>query len=524
MRGACAIRRVGISNSIPRTIAAAVIAVALLAIAGWSVARGHRTTTIFAVIVFAGVARLASRERGVLIGILLLAAMNGIPEIDTSHRIVNHFTVQDLAICTLILSAIAFSLLDRTPYRPTRAGRTAVAAATLLLAWCVAIVARTILDTHAPLLSAVGFARDYLYFALLLIVLPRVRLASRDIHTMLATLTAGVCIFAAAQIVTALGLGKVGSIIHVGHISVQAGVTRIYADMTDLVTAGLALSVAASLSATDRRLRRLARPVALLLIVSVVVQLTRARWIGFIAAFLLASTWFMLHRDRFAVSPVLRKRLGGLLGIAGLLVAVLLLAVPGLFSSGPFIHRVVSIFTTLENGGGTVAVRESVTKTMTHYLGGNWLAGLGFISPNTHYFLNLPNGSIEDPDLGALNAIMPMGIVGAVAIYLPVVLVLAHSLRRSSGSAAHAWLRYGGAIWIIATLISSLTLVTLFSTSGLVLTAVLLTVLTHPLVIGRRSPAAASADASLDSAATQVRPPLPIGLAAAYARTAATRP
>lgn len=523
MRGASAIRRTGISNSIPRTIAAAGVATALLGIAGWSVARGH-LAPIVALIVLAGVGRLALAERGVLIGILLLAAMNGIPELDTSHRIVNHFTAQDLAICMLILSAIAFSVLDRTPYRPTRAGRTAIAAATLLLAWCLAMVARTILTTHVPLLTAVAFARDYLYFALLLIVLPRMRLASRDIHTMLATLTAGVCTFAVAQIATALHLGRVGALIHVGHTSTQAGVTRVYADMTDLVTAGLALSVAAALSATDRRLRRIARPVALLLIVSVVVQLTRARWIGFLVAFLLVSVWFMLHRDRFSVSPVLRRRLGGLLGAAVLMVAVLLLAVPGLFSSGPFIHRVVSIFTTVENGGGTVRVREAVTRTMTHYLGGNWFAGIGFISPNTHYFLGLPNGSIEDPDLGVLNAIMPMGVIGAAAIYLPVVLVLGHSLRRSSGSARHAWLRYGGVMWIVATLISSLTLVTLFSTSGLALSAVLLTVLSHPLVIGRRSPMAASDDAGLDVASTHVGPPLPTGIAAAHARTAATRP
>lgn len=492
MRAAFAVRRAGISNSLPRTIAATAIGAALLAIAGWSVARGH-LAPIVAVIVLAGVSRLALAERGVLIGILLLAAMNGIPEIDTSHRIINHFTAQDLAICTLIVSALAFTLLDRTPYSPTRAGRTAIAAATLLLVWCLVTVARTILTEHVALLTAVAFARDYLYFALLLIVLPRVRLASRDIHTMLATLTAGVCIFAVAQIATALGVGKVGALIHVGHTSTQAGVTRVYADMTDLVTAGLALSVAASLCAADRRVRRIARPVALLLIVSVVVQLTRARWIGFIAAFLLASVWFMLHRDRFSVSPALRKRLGVLLGAVGIMVAALLLADPGLFSSGPFTHRVVSIFTTLENGGGTVRVREAVTKTMTHYLGGNWLAGLGFISPNAHYFIGLPSGSIEDPDLGVLNAVMPMGMIGAAAIYLPVVLVLGHSLRRSSGSVEHAWLRYGGVIWIVATLISSATLVTLFSTSGLALSAVLLTVLTHPLVIGRRSHAAAFA-------------------------------
>jgi hypothetical protein len=311
-------------------------------------------------------------------------------------------------------------------------------------------------------------------------------LTGRDIGALLATLTVGVCLFAVGQIATALSLGYPEGLIHVDYASHLDGLTRVYSDMTDLVIAGLALSLAASLAAPSRNVRRAARPVALLLAVSVVVQLTRARWIGIIGGFLFVSSWLMLYRDRFTISAILRKRLVFVAGAVCVVAGVTLVAAPGIFSGSPFITRVTSIFSDLGSGGGTVAARETVTRTMEHYLGGNWLEGLGFISPEVHYFAGLPSGSIEDPDLGVLNAIMPMGIVGAALIYLAPALILSRCLRRSYGESQYAWLRYGGAIWIVAMLISSITLVSLFSTSGLALVAVLLTVLIHPSVAGTR--------------------------------------
>jgi len=126
-------------------------------------------------------------------------------------------------------------------------------------------------------------------------------------------------------------------------------------------------------------------------------------------------------------------------------------------------------------------VRESVLKTMKAYLGEKWLTGLGFVPPSTHYFEGLPHGSIRDSDLGVFNAVMTMGAIGAALIYLPVVAVLSDCLRRRASQEAgeHSWLRYGGAIWIVATLVTSVTLVTLFSTSGLVLVSVATMMLMH---------------------------------------------
>jgi hypothetical protein len=493
LRCASTVRRGGISNNWLVTAAMAAGIALLLVATGWAIARGH-LSSLFTAAAVVGICTLAFTQRGAFIGVFVLAAMNGIPYINTARYISGHFTAQDLAICALLGAALAWILADSNPYQPSRAGRLLMGAATLLLLWCLFTVGRTIVTQHTSIIQAVAFARDYLYFGLLLLVLPRVRLTDRDLGFLLGALTVGVCLFATVQTATALGFGKPGQLIHVGHTLHQDGLTRIYSEMTDLVTAGLAFSLAASLVAPSRSLRRAARPIALLLTVSVVVQLTRARWIGLIAAFVLVSAWFMLYADKTAISTLLRRRMVVVAATILVLLVTVLVGFPGIFSSGPFFERITSIFSDIESGGGTVAVREAVTATMKRYLGGEWLAGLGFISPSVHYFQGLPAGSIEDPDLGVLNAIMPMGAIGAALIYLCPVVILIQAAGRSLGSSEHAWLRYGGAMWIVAMVTSSITLVTLFSASGLTLAAILLTILAHPLVAGKRAPQPASPD------------------------------
>lgn len=157
-------------------------------------------------------------------------------------------------------------------------------------------------------------------------------------------------------------------------------------------------------------------------------------------------------------------------------------------------ERLLSIVTDLQTGSGTVAVREEVTRSMVRALGGQWPYGLGFVPPSAHYFLGLPSGSIRNSDLGVLNVVMTMGAIGAFVLYLPFVLGLIQCLQRSPArwSNEYSWLRYGGAVWIVATLVSSVTLVTLFSTSGLALAAVAMTVLVHPSVSGAPAQVAVS--------------------------------
>ncbi len=461
---------------------------ALFVASAWAVANEH-IKALFVPCVVAALCVLVLYQRGTLIGLLLLTAMNGVPFFDTSVFVTGKLTIGDVAVIGLVLAGTAWILMDRS-FRPSPTGRAVSRIAAILLCWWLFVLATTLINQHVSFVHAAAFGRDFVFFALLLMVLPRVRLTSRDINMLLGVLVVGVCLFAVGQIITAAGLGHVGGLIHFEKTVQQSGLTRVYADMTDLVTAGLAVSITASLIAPQPRVRRIARTVALLLTISVVVQLTRARWLGLVAGLAFVSLWLMINGET-SLAATLRKRVtvvAGALGFAGL---AAVLAAPGFASGSTIIQRLLSVFTDIETGGGSLAVRETVTRTMTSYLGGRWPVGLGFVPPSAHFFSGLPEGSLRDADVGVLNAVVTMGAVGAVLLYIPVILVLVRCLRRSSipWTGRYGWLRYGGAVWIVGTLVSSATLVTLFTTSGLALTAVALTVLGHPDVSGIRLPA-----------------------------------
>lgn len=459
---------------------------------GWAVAGGHAKVLLIAPLA-AGVALVALKQRGAFIGLIVLAAMNGIPFFDTSPYVASRLNIADVAVFVLLAAALAWIFTEREQYRPTRAGQMISCAGVALLLWWGWTVVRTLSDGYGPFTRAASFGRDFAFFALLLIVLPYVRLSSRQIAVMLGVLTVGVCVFAIGQIMIAIGLGSPGSLVHFQFTLSESGLTRVYANMTDLVTAGAAVSIMAALLAPQRRLRLTAIPVALLLSTSTVVQLTRARWIGLVIGLLFVAVWLVLRGEE-PLARLLRRRLGLTLGVLGVVLAVVLLLTPGIFSGGTVVHRLLSVFSTIQSGSGTIHIREVASKSMTTYLGGSWLGGLGFISPSAHYFFGLPLGSIRDTDLGVLNAVMTMGVIGAVLIYLPVVIMLVFCLRSSAGVEAppYGWLRYGGAVWIVGTLASSVTLVTLFSAGGLVLSAVFLTLLASPDVLPARRTAAAA--------------------------------
>jgi hypothetical protein len=449
--------------------------VGLLVGCGWAIDAGH-AKLLFAGLAGAGLVALAFGQRGAFIGLLLLAAMNGLPLVSTST-----FTAKPIFL--LVLASCVWIAIDGDNKQLTRLAHTISCAGLLLLLWWVWTVARTAVGQNISISSTMNFGREFGFFAVLLILLPRVRLANRDIGALLIVLTAGVCLFAVGQIMIAIGLGQPGNLIHFERTLQESGLTRVYTPMTDLINAALALSIGACLIARQRRTRLIAAPVAALLTISIVVQLTRARWIGLVAGIVLVSLWVVVNNYP-RVTPILRRRLAVAISALGVAALAILLTVPGILSDGTVIHRLLSIFTDLQTGGGTVAVRDSVTAKMKAYLGENWLGGLGLVPASAHYFEGLPKGSIHDSDLGVLNAVMTMGVVGAVLIYVPIVLTLINSLRGSPAawSGSYGWLRYGGAVWIVASLFSSVTLVTLFSTTGLTLTAIVLTVLANPSV------------------------------------------
>jgi hypothetical protein len=493
--------RVGTRTGLQPVLAAGLVG--LLLVGGWAIGSEHAKLLVL-VLALLGLCVLALTQRGALIGILVLAAIDGLPFVDASRLVTSKLAISDIAAIGLALAATIWILLDGGSRPDRTAGRIISRVGVLLAVWFFYVMARTLVDQHVPLLRALYFARDFILFGLLLAVLPRVRLNRRDINLLVGILAVGVCVFAVGQIMTATGVGNPGPLIHFHYTLAESGLTRVYSNTTDLVTAGLALSLGATLLARRRTVRLIALPITILLLVSTIVQLTRARWIGLIVGAVLVSLW-LLAGDNARVNVTLRRRLSVAIGLLGLVAIVAIAVAPSLGAGGHVFSRLTSIFSDLQSGSGTVAIREIVTNRMTALLGGHWPFGLGFIPPFSHFYLGLPGGSIRDPDVGVLNAVMTMGVLGALLIYFPVVVALVDCLQHLSRKVTSEsdWLYFGGAIWLVATLSSSVTLITLFSTSGLALTAVMITVLTNSAVSSARQ-VTASADARVHAAPTSL--------------------
>lgn len=456
----------------------------VLVLLGYGVTHGYATYLI-ALAAMVVVATIALAQRGLFVGLMCVAAMDGIPFIYTQKPFFSHVSGQDLAIILLLLGAVAWLILDRTATPRKRVVGVVGLCGLALFAWFAFTVIRTSGNGSAPFLSALNYGRDFGFFALLLMILPRMRLSDRDLKILVSVLGVAVCLFSVGQILSALGYGAPSWLVHeTGHSSATTyGLTRVYAAMNDMILVGLVAAVGAILLAPTGRFRRVAVAVAILLTFSFVIQLSRARWIGLVLALLVVTIRVLVSRDsRF--TSVLKRRLGGF--VAGLSTAgfISVLTAPHTVLSGPFAQRLASIFTDIGSSQSTVAYRTRVISALSALLAGKWLIGVGLIPPSAHYFTTLPVGSLRNVDVGVMNVIAPMGLIGAALIYLPVLVVLIHVLRRQAWSGMHPWLRYSVAIWIVATIASSGSINTLMSVSGLTMTAVILTIAVHPSVSG----------------------------------------
>lgn len=448
-------------------------------------------------------------QRGVVIALLVLVSVNGLPGIDTSAFVGSRLTGQDFGVIAL-LSLGVFWTLTEPRQRVTRTALTVTRFAILLLGWWTIEELRSAVIDHVSLIRAAAFGRQYLYFALLIMVLPRVRLSARDLIWMLRVLAAGAVVYAIGQILASLNIVQLTSLIHPAAVSTTGGLTRIYSYVTYLVVAGVALGVAAALVGT-RGVRRAAIPILAVLLTSVLVQQGRALWAGLVVGVLLATLW-LNGRAQGQLVRRLRGRGATIVVLAVATVAIALVADGAAIEHGALAQRAISAFSAIESNQGTVAIRTNVVGQMFSVLGGRWPIGVGFIPTSAHYFSSLPNGSLFDPDIGVVNALMTIGGIGTLLIYAVMVVCLreAFSSLRASGDGAYPWLRYGISIWIVSTLVSSITLTTLFVTGGITLSALMIALLltwTDTSEIGR-APRAAPPDGAAvrDSWTTPAHP------------------
>ena len=210
-----------------------VIIAALLA--GGAVALGYGFLVLFAISVIV-LCPLAISHRGILIGLLLLATMNGLPFLNTAGSAPGKFSFQDVAAILLALAAAYWLLTGHPSPYASPLGRQLSTAGWLLLAWWVVSVSASAAFQGVPVLKAAIFGRDFGLFAVLLILLPHVPLTTRDLRNLGAVLAAGAFVYALGQIIATTGLADPGSLIHYSSTFEQSGLIRLYGNMIDLVS------------------------------------------------------------------------------------------------------------------------------------------------------------------------------------------------------------------------------------------------------------------------------------------------
>jgi hypothetical protein len=462
---------------------------------GYLTSRGYGASALAVVATILALDFLFRSGKAVLAGVVLVTTLSGIPLLNT-QALHAHGTFQAIDVCVIAVIVIgAYGLLQsKSRISPFWRSTLAISSLGLTLVWIQSVIHGV--NQGAPLLSAMLYGRDFLFFALLLPVAPYILSSRREVTRLVVTLAVLTTCFSLALIAASIHLVP-SSLPNAYLAHTEGSILRIYTRMGDLIPLGFTCSLG-YLLVGPRRYRKAAATILIVCTVAVMLLLTRALYLGLIVGILAcAVTWAMGH-SRFSV--YMRKRMVLLVGV--LCLGIALTVVESAVVGDSVLQGIFSRFGTgIENlqgqgGGGTVQLREHVASFELQLLGGQWLFGLGFLPPSVLFINALPNGSIRDVDLGLLQAVMTMGVVGTVFIYLPVVATtvkLARPLVKVTGQ--FEWLRLGIYVWLVSVLVGSLTLQTLFSETGLLLTAVVLGVAIRVSTLESVPPASMTPDA-----------------------------
>jgi hypothetical protein len=449
-----------------------VVAIAVAGAAGLIVGKYQVAAVgvVGAVVAFGLVALV---NRGVVAGLLVLGIENGIPGVDVANlNIGGGGAVTSGLVAVLIAVLLVPPLLGQVEgvHDPILRRRLFIVAGALAAWWAITLV-RSQLD-GIPLITAATYAREFLIVAILL---PLSYLSLRDprlARGFLATLVAGAIPYALGQILKTLAGVQLSWLVHSVAVVSDSGVARVYASMAEVVHVTFALALGAVLLHTSTRVRVLAGVVAGVCLVSMAAELARAVYLGILVGLILVSVYWLAHAGQKTFRKHAARVVGGLV-LAGVIAAF---AVPSLTSNQlvtTATARVQSGFTETSAQSGNVGLRFTLYRDMLPLLGNRLPVGLGFLDPRYHYYVDLPNGDIRNSDVGVMNAVMTMGLIGAGLIYLLVGVCLSRMLavaRRPLGSqGGDEWMAFGMAVWLVGAIATSFTLVTLFGLSGLVL-------------------------------------------------------
>ncbi len=433
----------------------------LLVGCGWAIVAGD------AKVLFIGLAVVAAVvwwNRGVLTGIFVLLLLEGVPFINPgggSSTIAGANAPSDVVFVALVV-LLALCAFDGTGNRAQN--RIAILASTWASCyfawWLYKVVAAS---PGIPVLSAFSFGREYFGFSLFL---PLALLALRrrqDLVGFAITLAIGGAIFSAGQILVQVAHVELPGLIHIIKTNEFEGLTRIYSDMNELLAAVFPMALAATLLG-PKPWRRRALPLAVLTGLANALTFTRAVYASELLALLLIS---LIWARGAGWRPRRVRRMFAFAVVATMF--AIAFAGGSSTTSGNSSSPVQAVIARAElglsnaqNKTGTLAVREHEADRDLEVLGDRWVTGLGFLNPAYHYVLSLHHGSIRNSDVGSLNIVMTMGLIGLILAYIPPVAALIYLLRRR-----YSWIQYGGAMYLGAALIASITLGTVASLAGL---------------------------------------------------------
>ena len=459
----------------PTDLAAAAAAIGVVAVLAAAAVGGALVFIAVITAITVCVIAVPSRYRsGTLIAVAMIGAVDGLPGPDlTKHIVTNGIYEQDF----LVYALMALLVWEIHRYRlwsffSRGLGRALLMFAVLNIAWWVLTLYRTswIFGVHVN--HAANFGRAFLYLAILT-PLFAAGMQRRDTRTAL-------FVAAGAWSLVISGASILGSIhqssftlqlLHVTTVKQTAGtLTRLYVHAEDLIVVSLMFAIPFLLGSRNQAQRWFAGLVAIFAVVAVGVLQTRASYYGCIGGALVAALVYMSRRDSRAAI----KRL--------LIVCAALAAVIGgifLFASGSGIAKGINEVTyraasavgavnTSNTYTSTVAERSYELHLLEQRLGGQYVLGLGFISPRDQPDINLPLGSIYNSDVGVFNVVIMMGIVGAALYYLSLIVTTLMLVLKSRAVRGERRLYAQGALGAcVLTMITSVTLVSFFAVTGI---------------------------------------------------------
>jgi hypothetical protein len=416
------------------------------------------------------VAWLAIAHPGVTLGGIWLIALNGIPFIDLEGKL-GAFKNTDVAMVAIAsLAAIqwltASGQTKRTPF-PRGVG---IACITLAIWWSIT-VARSV-NGGIPLPDAVLYGRDFLFLTIVIPAGWQILGRPRAWRECMLLVFGGTLVFALAYVASAAGLANPTLVIHPHRLLEVGSLARLYTPMNDLIVAAAVIGIAILATTPKSRFTRLVGASTAVMLLAFAFQLTRAAYIG-VAIGLVVAVGIALSRGR-SIRRIVTRRASIVLAIVG--IALFILMQSGLASDRTTVvgERIASGLTEADSNSGTVGYRVKLYDKMIAVLGTSWPVGLGFLHPKDRYFSEFPQGSIRNPDVGLMNAVMTMGVVGLIFLYGilgAVGLYVAHTRKQRP-----VWIVVGLFSVLAVLIASSPTLVTLFSPTGLLTTGLTLTV------------------------------------------------